>query len=117
MNRAPVVATLLLLSSSHVGAQETEATPAPMVVTTDTIAYCLTLAGQISAKGEHGGLPREVRDLQAQGRDLCAEGHVRGGINRLRRALMVLQDQLPPGSPGAQEVGDPPTPAETAPHD
>lgn len=114
MIRASVV-TLLLFSSSQAGAQESDKAAAPMVVTTDTGAYCHTLGQQISASGAHGGLSQEVLDLQAQGRDLCAAGHVRGGINRLRRALMVLRDQRSPAAAGAQEVGDPPRVADALP--
>lgn len=114
MIRASAVTTLLLFSSSQAGAQESDKAATPMVVTSDTGAYCIMLGQQISASGAHGGLPQEVRDLQAQGRELCATGHVRGGINRLRRALMVLRDQRSGGA-GAQEIGDPPRVAEALP--
>jgi hypothetical protein len=86
MIRLPVLASLLLLSSGQVRAQDQDA-PVPMAVTSDTGAYCQILLAQIRA---HGALPPAVRDLQAEGRDLCNEGQIRGGINRLRRALMVL---------------------------
>ena len=59
-------------------------------VTTDSRAYCQTLSRQIET---YRNLPREVRDLQLEGRTLCSEGQVRGGINRLRRALMVMRAQ------------------------
>ena len=58
-----------------------------MIVTSDSSAYCHTLSGAIEA---HGALPREVRDLKMEGDGLCSGGHVRGGIARLRRALLVL---------------------------
>ena len=58
-----------------------------MVVTTDSSAYCRTLSGAIE---QHGALPREVKELKAQGDGLCDEGQVRSGISRLRRALLAL---------------------------
>jgi hypothetical protein len=60
----------------------------PMVVTSDTRAYCLTLAAQIQ---HYRSMPQEVQDLEDEGRSLCERGRVRVGINRLRRALMVLR--------------------------
>lgn len=66
---------------------DTAADAGTMVVTTDSSAYCRTLSGLIEARG---ALPREVRELKAQGDGLCGMGRVRGGIARLRRALLVL---------------------------
>ena len=57
-------------------------------VTTDSRAYCRTLSRQIET---YRNLSREVRDLQAEGGMLCDQGQVRGGINRLRRALMAIR--------------------------
>lgn len=97
MNRTLLIASLLL-SSSAAGAQESGQErsdqvgqqPLPMVVTTDTDAYCETLSRQIDAYGRD--LPRMVAELRSQGLRLCAGGQVRGGINRLRRALVVLRE-------------------------
>ena len=86
MNRLPVLACLLLLSSGQLQAQDRDAV-VPMVVTSDTGAYCQTLLAEIRA---HPVLPTAVRELQQDGSRLCDEGLVRSGINRLRRALMVL---------------------------
>ncbi len=91
MIRKPLIASLLLLSSAT-GAGSGAAGPwpaaPPMVVTTDTDAYCTTLSRQIDQ--HRGALPEAVAQLRAQGLRLCADGQVRGGINRLRRALVVL---------------------------
>ncbi len=67
-----------------------------IIVTSDSRAYCRTLSIAIEA---HGPLPREVSDLKAEGDGLCGEGQVRGGIARLRRALMVLHQDPPAGAP------------------
>ena len=58
----------------------------PMAVTSDTPAYCTTL--QHLANAAPTPSP-EVRRLIAEGQDLCDRGEVRGGIARLRRALVV----------------------------
>ena len=68
-----------------------------MIVTSDSSAYCRTLSAAIDA---HGVLPREVSDLKAEGDGLCGAGQVRGGIARLRRALMVLHQEPPADAPG-----------------
>ena len=86
MNRLPVLACLLLLSSGQLRAQDHGAA-VPMVVTSDTDAYCQTLLAEIRA---YSTLPPTVRALTQDGSRLCDEGLVRSGINRLRRALMVL---------------------------
>ena len=67
-----------------------------MIVTSDSSAYCRTLSTAIAA---HGALPREISDLKAEGDELCSEGQVRGGITRLRRALMVLNQDPPADAP------------------
>lgn len=113
MIRPPAVAALLLLSVGPVRAQQDEGDTAPMVVTTDTSAYCLRLWQQIHA---HAPLPREVRELQSEGMDLCNGGQVRGGINRLRRALMMLRAGHEAPGARAQDVADPPKPAAPGPH-
>ncbi|MCQ8242359.1 hypothetical protein [Rhizosaccharibacter radicis] len=60
----------------------------PMVITSDTRAYCLNLADQVD---HSGSLPPDIHALRDEGRALCADGHVRRGINRLRHALMALR--------------------------
>ncbi len=75
-----VVPGILLAASAH--------DEAPLTVTTDTRAYCAALARRVSARD---GLSEEARRLAADGRAMCDEGRVRGGIVRLRRALMLAQ--------------------------
>ncbi len=78
----------LTLSTALVGCL-TAAAPAddPMTVTTDTLEYCLTLADQMRAKGD---MPDHALMLWQRGRAMCEQGHVRGGLARLRRANLVM---------------------------
>jgi hypothetical protein len=63
-------------------------TPAP--ITTDTPAYCAELARQMAAIPDP---PSMARQLSEQGERMCQKGEVRGGLARLRRALLVSRDQ------------------------
>ncbi len=96
MMRPLLLGSLLLLAGGQARsqgpppAQPLLEQPPVLEVTTDSRAYCRTLAKQIES---YRALPREVRDLQAEGWMLCEEGQVRGGINRLRRALMAIRSE------------------------
>ena len=70
-----------------------------MIVTSDSRTYCRSLSTAIDA---YGSLPREVRDLKTEGDGMCSEGRVRGGIARLRRALMVLHKEPPADAPASR---------------
>ncbi|MBB2191488.1 hypothetical protein HLH34_16250 [Gluconacetobacter azotocaptans] len=61
----------------------------PVIITSDSRAFCDRLITIIDA---YGPPPREVRDLRFQGAHLCAEGKVRSGIVQLRRALVALKE-------------------------
>jgi hypothetical protein len=65
--------------------------PGPLRVTTDTPEYCGHLAGRI-ATVQHTQLAThpEADTLAAEGQHMCDIGHIRGGIARLRRALIML---------------------------
>jgi hypothetical protein len=66
----------------------------PMEVTTDTPDYCAQLARAVGARNSQLA---EVQRLLMEGRELCGRGEVRGGIVRLRRALVMLnQDGAAP---------------------
>ena len=57
-----------------------------MPVTSDTPSYCLSLAQRME---QAGSMPPQIRVLWEEGRDMCQRGHVRGGLARLRRAMMI----------------------------
>ena len=74
----------------------------PMSVTTDTLEYCLQLHGRVDEMVRVAATPPpELTSLATEGRRLCEQGQLRGGILRLRRALMLLLDQKhgPPQPP------------------
>ena len=64
----------------------------PEQVTTDTPQYCLQRLDRISALARgRTDPPQEVADLSSEGQRMCDQGQTRGGILRLRRALVLLQ--------------------------
>jgi hypothetical protein len=69
----------------------------PAVVTTDTPEYCHRLIARISelVGEEPQAPPLTVSSLSNEGERLCEEGHTRPGILRLRRALMLLEQETP----------------------
>lgn len=70
--------------------------PPAVVVTTDTAAYCRELSGKLTELVRIAPRPPEdeVLDMGTEGRHLCEEGQVRGGILRLRRGVMVMLRDL-----------------------
>ena len=64
----------------------------PAQITSDTPTYCLQLVDRVSEL-VHKALappPAEVLTLATDGRKLCEEGKIPGGILRLRRAMTLL---------------------------
>ena len=64
----------------------------PEQITTDTPAYCLQLRKEVGRK-----LPTapeqmwpELHNLRSEGERMCDAGETRGGIIRLRRALVLI---------------------------
>ena len=63
-----------------------------MRITTDTPEYCWHLANEVAATPrEFRQLPPDVRVLAVEGQRMCDHGLIRGGIMRLRRALLMLR--------------------------
>jgi len=66
-------------------------------ITSDTLAYCQNLRAQVNAlmRRDGGVASAEVMRLRATGERLCAEGEVRGGVLRLRGAVLLLMHHSP----------------------
>jgi hypothetical protein len=84
--------TLLLAAASPMLAGDVRAQERPVIVLTDTMEYCEQLQHRLLA---HPPWPLEVTKLYNEGRMLCDHGEVRGGINRLRQALRMLNHHVP----------------------
>lgn len=66
----------------------------PLMVTTDTPQYCLHLLDKVSELMRLAPTPPpEVSSLSTEGQRMCGQGQTRGGIMRLRRALVLLKRQ------------------------
>jgi hypothetical protein len=66
--------------------------PAPAQVITDTPQYCLQLLDRVSelVRIAPSPPPAEVTHLSTEGQRMCDQGQTRGGILRLRRAIMLM---------------------------
>jgi hypothetical protein len=88
-------AASLGLGAVLVGATPAAGQPAPQRVTSDTPEFCLRLSDRVSelVRVASAPPPQEVSSLSSEGRRMCDQGHTRGGILRLRRALMMMLHQ------------------------
>ncbi|MCL1563085.1 hypothetical protein DTJ06_06375 [Parasaccharibacter sp. TMW 2.1886] len=79
--------------------EEEPSTPAQdLVITSDSQAYCAQLSEHLAEKMRmpHDvpvGAMDDARHLQEEGQELCQQNHIRAGIGRLRRALVLLKNQ------------------------
>jgi|SRR5579871_3328030 len=80
----------LLLGAAPVSGQQR-----PQQVTSDTPEYCLHLFDRLSelVRVAETPPPQEVTSLSSEGQKMCDQGQTRGGILRLRRALVMLMQQ------------------------
>ncbi len=64
----------------------------PQRVISDTPEYCLHLRDRVSEMARVAATPppQEVTFLTSEGQRMCNQGQTRGGILRLRRALMLM---------------------------
>lgn len=66
--------------------------PEPALITSDTRGYCLELLERVRALMERdASAPRQLTRLIADGGRHCELGDLRGGIFRLRRAMVMLR--------------------------
>lgn len=86
-----LVLPLVLLAASPCRADEPS-----FPLTSDTLPYCVQLAHQIT---ERHSANADIQRLLTEGRELCDRGQVRGGIRRLRRALVMLHHRAPAAPP------------------
>ena len=89
------LAGLLLCTSAWLAVSPVSGQPAPQQVTTDTPQYCLVLLDRVSDLVRSLTAPpsQEITSLSAAGQQMCDQGQTRGGIMRLREALVMLQAQ------------------------
>jgi hypothetical protein len=85
------VSLWLALGLGAAGAQNMLVQSTPMEVTTDTVEYCDQLVATALRQETRQPVPQEARLLSEEGRQMCDQGKVRGGILRLRRALLLMQ--------------------------
>jgi hypothetical protein len=83
----PAILAVMLLASGPTWADE-----GPSRTTTDNAEYCETLAARLAASPTP--ISDAPRELGEEGRRLCASGHVRTGIAKLRRALRATRAEV-----------------------
>jgi hypothetical protein len=88
----PLGASILILGAP-VSAQMGAGGSQPMQITTDTPEYCQKLLSRISdlIRLATAPVPHEATNLTTEGRRMCDHGQTRGGIMRLRSALMIIE--------------------------
>jgi hypothetical protein len=92
----PIVRTLSLGAATlWLGAVPVASQLPPQQVTSDTPEYCLRLLDRVSEMVRIAAAPppQEVTYLSSEGQRMCDRGQTRGGILRLRRALMLMLHQ------------------------
>ena len=83
------------VATAWLGAMPVAGQSPPQRVTSDTPEYCLHLLDRVSEMVRIAGSPppQEVTFLSSEGQRMCDQGQTRGGILRLRRALMLMMHQ------------------------
>jgi hypothetical protein len=81
------------ISAGPIAAEAQGAQTNPMEVTSDTPEYCLQLLDRVSEMVRLASvpIPHDVTDLTTEGHRMCEHGQTRGGIMRLRSALMIME--------------------------
>jgi hypothetical protein len=97
------IAVLLFVLGTGTGTLSSSAGESPDKVTTDTLSYCRQLSARVDAmENASSSTPQEVYDLSVAGKDMCNHGAIRGGIMRLRSAIVLM---LHPGATPAMQMG------------
>jgi hypothetical protein len=93
--RTSGIAALLFGLGAVAGAQEgAVGNGPPERITTDTLVYCRQLAARLEALTAIGmHVPTRVSDLSSVGKEMCDHGLTRGGILRLRSAIVLMMNQ------------------------
>ncbi len=93
--------------------------PQSFAVTTDTPQYCAQLEKQVGDR--HSAIP-DVQHLLETGTEMCTKGEIRGGIRRLRHALIILhhhrlaaKEQASPRAAGSKAAAAAPNRASSEP--
>ena len=83
------------LAAIMFGAIPVAGQPSVQQVTSDTPEYCLQLLDRVSelVRVADTPPPQEVTSLSSEGQKMCDQGQTRGGILRLRRALLLMTRQ------------------------
>jgi hypothetical protein len=86
---------LLLCLTAWMARAPVSGQPAPQQITTDTPQYCLVLLDRVSdlVRSLSAPPPQEITNLSTDGQRMCEQGQTRGGIMRLREALVMLRAQ------------------------
>jgi hypothetical protein len=94
--RSFLAAVLLVLGAATALSQPAPPPPSagPLRVTTDTPEYCETLAQRVArAEQARPNAPHQAEELAEEGHSMCTVGLIRGGLVRLRRALLMLRTE------------------------
>ena len=83
----------VILLSVLSGFAQVAAPSGPMEITTDTPEYCMQLLHRVGdlVRRAAAPVPLEVTNLTSEGQRMCDHGQTRGGIMRVRSALMMLE--------------------------
>jgi hypothetical protein len=94
--RSFLAAVLLALGAATALSQPAPPPPSagPARVTSDTAEFCERLAERVArAEQMRPNAPRQVEELAEEGHSMCSVGLIRGGLVRLRRALLMLRSE------------------------
>ena len=86
------LATVLIVAFGLGGPVQVAGQAPAQRVNTDTPEYCLQLLDRVSELVRLAATPppQGVTQLSSEGQKMCDQGQTRGGILRLRRALMLM---------------------------